>query len=69
MRNPSELQILGDGKQTKSYISVDDAFDATWLAHERTDKRFDVFNAASNDTISVNEIAQLAIEETVGKER
>ncbi len=65
--NPGELHILGDGKQTKSYISVDDACDAAWLAHERGDKSFDVFNVAGNDTISVNEIAQLAIEETVGK--
>lgn len=68
LRNSNELEILGDGKQTKSYISVNDAFDAVWLAKEKSEKRdreFDVFNVASADEISVNEIARIAIEEVL----
>lgn len=61
--NPNELQILGNGLQTKSYILVNEVFDAVWLAHSQSMKNFDVFNVASADSISVNEIAQIAIEE------
>jgi len=32
LRNPTELEILGDGKQIRSYINVDDAIEATITA-------------------------------------
>ena len=66
-RNPQELLILGDGSQTKSYIHVDDAFDAVWLAHTKMKERFNVFNVASVDSVTVNQIAEIAIEEVLGK--
>ncbi|MFZ8790042.1 MAG: NAD-dependent epimerase/dehydratase family protein [Acidilobaceae archaeon] len=31
-KNPHELGILGDGKQVRSYIYIDDAVEATLLA-------------------------------------
>lgn len=65
LSNPHELDILGDGNQTKSYISVDDVFDAVWLANQKSAKDFDVFNVASVDEISVKQIAQIAIEEVL----
>jgi UDP-glucose 4-epimerase len=65
-RNPHELQILGNGTQTKSYIHSNDALDAVFLAHSNSSKKFDVFNVAGNDAISVNQIAQIAIQEVVG---
>jgi UDP-glucose 4-epimerase len=69
-KNPRELLILGDGSQTKSYIHADDAFDAVWLAHEKCGDqfKFDIFNVATADAVSVNEIAMIAIEEVVGKD-
>lgn len=57
-----QLQILGDGNQTKSYIFVGDVISAmvhlSQIAEERT---YSVWNCASEDTISVDRIAQIAI--------
>ena len=60
--NPSVLQIMGDGTQTKSYIAVDDVISAVLHAHEKVDERFATFNVATKDYISVREIACLATE-------
>ncbi len=68
LRNPAQLEILGDGSQTKSYLDINDAFDAVWLAHTKCQSKFDIYNVASNDAISVNEIARIAIEEVLPKE-
>src|SRR6266849_1014308 len=35
LRDPSQLQILGDGSQSKSYIHVDDVLDAIFFLHDR----------------------------------
>jgi UDP-glucose 4-epimerase len=60
--NPSELRILGDGKQSKSYIHVSDVVAAVLHAHRHCKKPYEVFNVATGDYITVNEIAELAVE-------
>lgn len=60
-QDPSRLRILGDGLQTKSYIHVDDILDAVFLANERCSARYEVFNVATDDYITVKEIADLAV--------
>lgn len=60
-RNPEELEILGDGKQKKSYLHVNDAVQATLLATEKNKKPFDVFNVGSEEQITVKSIAGLVI--------
>ena len=62
LSDPTQLRILGDGTQSKSYIHVTDVVDAVLLAHERTEKSFEVYNVATGDYITVNEIARLAID-------
>ena len=59
---PDRLRILGDGRQSKSYIHVDDVIDAVLLAHRATPSAFEVYNVATGDYITVTEIAELAIE-------
>jgi UDP-glucose 4-epimerase len=59
--DPNMLEILGDGKQEKGYIYIDDAVEATMMAWKKTEQ-FDVYNVASNDWITVDEIADLVIE-------
>jgi UDP-glucose 4-epimerase len=59
---PDCLRVLGDGSQSKSYIHVDDVIEAVLLAHQQTDKNFEVYNVATGDYITVTEIARLAIE-------
>ncbi|HET9157135.1 MAG TPA: NAD-dependent epimerase/dehydratase family protein [Myxococcaceae bacterium] len=62
LKDPSELQILGDGTQSKSYIHVSDVVDAVLLTHRASKKPVDVFNVATGDYITVREIAELACE-------
>jgi UDP-glucose 4-epimerase len=60
--DPSQLRILGDGSQSKSYIHVEDILEAVFTAHERSTVRYDVFNVATDDYITVKEIADLAVQ-------
>ena len=60
--DPTELHILGDGKQSKSYVHVSDIVDAVLLAGERAPRPFAAFNVATGDYITVTEIAELALE-------
>jgi UDP-glucose 4-epimerase len=60
--DPTRLEILGDGSQSKSYVHVDDVLAAVLLAGETGDEPFQVYNVATGDYITVTEIAQLAIE-------
>ncbi len=60
--DPTQLRILGDGTQSKSYIHVEDIMDAVLLAHAKADSPYDVFNVATDDYISVTQIAELAVE-------
>jgi UDP-glucose 4-epimerase len=62
LKDPSELSILGDGTQSKSYIHVTDVVDAVLVAHRRSTKPIEVFNVATGDYITVREIAELACE-------
>lgn len=61
-QDPTRLRILGDGRQSKSYIHVDDILEAVLLAHAQSAERYDVFNVATGDYITVQEIAELAAE-------
>jgi len=58
-----KLEIMGDGSQSKSYVHVSDVVKAVLMAESKCIKSFDVFNVATTDSITVSEIALLAIEE------
>ncbi len=60
--NPSELQILGDGEQSKSYIHVDDILDAIAWSDRHSTRQFDYFNVATGDYITVREIADIVVD-------
>jgi UDP-glucose 4-epimerase len=59
-RDPSRLEILGDGQQSKSYIHIDDVLSAILLAHQATTEQFRAYNVGTGDYITVREIADLA---------
>jgi UDP-glucose 4-epimerase len=61
LNDPTRLDILGDGNQSKSYIHVFDVLSAVLTANERTTKRFEAYNVATGDYITVREIAELAV--------
>jgi len=56
-QEPDELEVLGNGKQVRSYIHVSDAVEATMIAW-RGDNHFEVYNVASEDWITVDEVAE-----------
>lgn len=61
--DPSELEILGDGTQTKSYLYIDDCIDAIIKAYESAEDPVTIYNTGSEDQTNVTEIAQIVIEE------
>ncbi len=60
--DPTRLQILGDGSQSKSYIHVSDIVSAVLVANGALISKFQAFNVATGDYITVREIADLAVE-------
>ena len=64
-RNPEELEILGDGKQKKSYLHVEDlvnGFFAVLPCLERGGS-VEVFNVGSSSWVDVKRIAEVVCEE------
>jgi UDP-glucose 4-epimerase len=62
LEDPTHLQILGDGSQSKSYIHVSDVVSAMLMLTDRGFTGFDVFDAGTGDYITVSEIADLVVE-------
>jgi len=56
-KNSRELEILGDGKQVRSYVYIDDAVEATMIAWKKGNGHFEVYNVASEDWITVDDVA------------
>lgn len=56
------LRILGDGKQSKSYVHVSDVVSAVLYVAARAPKGFSVFNVSTDDAVTVTEIAELVAE-------
>jgi UDP-glucose 4-epimerase len=61
-QDPSRLRILGDGSQSKSYIHVDDILNAVFCVAKNCHEKFDIFNVATSDYVTVREIAEMAVE-------
>lgn len=60
--DPSRLKILGDGRQSKSYVHVGDVVAAVLQASACVASGFHVWNVATDDAITVTEIAEMAAE-------
>ncbi|MCZ0859676.1 NAD-dependent epimerase/dehydratase family protein [Methanocorpusculum sp. MG] len=61
--DPAQLEILGDGRQSKSYLAVENCVAAMVYAPTVSDGTFNVFNIGSEDWVSVKRIAELIVEE------
>jgi UDP-glucose 4-epimerase len=62
LADPDHLRILGDGRQSKSYIHVEDVIEAVLLAARMATGPHAVFNVATGDYVTVTEIAALAMD-------
>lgn len=61
--NPDSLEILGDGRQEKSYMHIDDCVDAICHVVEQTDGPVNTYNLGTRTTTSVTTIADIVAEE------
>jgi UDP-glucose 4-epimerase len=62
-RSRSELEILGNGTQTKSYLYVSDCIEAMLLGIEKSSEQVEIYNIGSEDQIDVKTIANIVVEE------
>jgi len=62
-RDPKRLEILGDGRQSKSYLEVGACVEAMLYATDHASERVNTFNIGSEDWIDVRSIADLAVRE------
>jgi UDP-glucose 4-epimerase len=53
--NPRELRVLGNGRQRKTYLYVQDCIDAMLLAVERAQGKVNIFNLGSDEFCEVND--------------
>lgn len=62
VRDPTRLLVLGDGRQSKSYIHIDDVLNAIFFLEAMADEPINVYNVATDDAIDVDWIARAVIE-------
>ncbi len=68
-RDPARLEVLGDGKQAKSYLRTEDCVAGMLLARERAIEPVNVFNLGTRDRTSVREIAEKVVRAHGGRAR
>lgn len=61
-----EIEVWGDGKQTRSFLYIDDCIDAVRLLMQSDFK--EPINIGSEEMVSINELAQMAIDISGKKE-
>jgi UDP-glucose 4-epimerase len=62
-QDPHTLEILGDGRQSKSYLEVKECVKAMLFAAGHSEGRYNVFNIGSEDWVDVKTIADTVTEE------
>jgi UDP-glucose 4-epimerase len=55
LKDPGELHVLGNGRQRKSYLYVQDCIDAMLLATERAAGKVNVFNLGADEYCTVDD--------------
>ena len=63
--DPTSLEILGDGRQEKSYMHIEECVDAMLYVIAHADQDFNLYNLGTETTTSVNRIADV-VSETMG---
>lgn len=55
LANPGELKVLGNGKQRKSYLYIQDCLDAIMTAIEKAEGKVNIFNLGTDEYCEVND--------------
>jgi UDP-glucose 4-epimerase len=61
--DPTRLPVLGNGKQRKSYLYVQDCIDAILLATDKSTEKVNIFNLGVDDYCEVNDSIRWISEE------
>ncbi|MGA9839125.1 MAG: NAD-dependent epimerase/dehydratase family protein [Thermoplasmata archaeon] len=59
--DPRRLEVLGDGRQAKSYLRVEDCIEGMLLATAKSTDPVNLFNLGTRDRISAREIAEKVV--------
>src|SRR3981189_38765 len=62
LADPSKLEVLGNGKQRKSYLYIQDCIDAIMIAIKRATDRVNIFNLGQDEYCEVNQAIGLSCE-------
>jgi UDP-glucose 4-epimerase len=60
-RDPTRLEVLGDGRQSKSYLRTEDCVDGMLLAADRAAEPVNVFNLGTRDRTTAREVAEKVV--------
>jgi len=63
LSNPRELEILGDGKQSREFLYVGDCVNGFMSGYEKGQGNVNVFNLGLQGQTTVDEVANIVIEE------
>jgi UDP-glucose 4-epimerase len=63
LRDPSELEILGDGRQSKDYLSVSDCVEGIMVGYEKSSEPVNIFNLGLQEQTTVDQVADIVIQE------
>ncbi len=55
LSNPGTLKVLGNGKQRKSYLYIEDCIDAIFHAMEYAHQKINIFNLGTDEYCEVND--------------
>ena len=58
LADPDHLHVLGNGKQRKSYLYVQDCIDAMFVAVEKAQEKVNIFNLGTDEYICVDDSIQ-----------
>jgi len=62
-KNPKELEILGDGKQQKPYLYIEDCVEAILFGYKNANEQINLFNIGCDTATEVTRIAEIVVEE------
>jgi UDP-glucose 4-epimerase len=63
LANPKELEILGDGKQSKEYFHVQDCVNGIMTGYTKSSAKVNIFNIGLDEQTIVDRVADLVMEE------
>jgi UDP-glucose 4-epimerase len=61
-RDPTRLEILGNGKQSRQYVHVSDIVDGILFGYSRSRESVNVFNLSTEETVTIEQLTDVVLE-------